>query len=122
MRLSEAIRAGAKMKPMGIGASTADPHSEKVCALGAAACGGGLTSETQYSVYNALSTRWPILREKVHQDVPRGATWRGDVMEHIWTRNDAGKTTREEIADWVAQAEEEALKCGTLTREQLGYD
>lgn len=120
MRLSEAIRAGAKMKPQGIGGYTVVSTHDKVCALGAAGCGAGIDTISPAAAYGILKDRFPILRETIRRESsPSRYGW--DVCETIFTLNDMYRWSRERIADWVEQVEDEALECGLYTKEQLGY-
>lgn len=121
MRLSDAIRAGAKMKPHGVGSSTVVSTGEKVCALGAAACGAGIDTISSFAAYNILKNRFPILREEVRCESNPSKCRTGDVCEVIYHLNDGDGWSRERIADWVEQVEDEALECGLYTKEQLGY-
>ena len=112
MRLSEAIRAGAKMKPAGRGSESCVPTAENVCALGAAALAGGLEGNAT-TIYGALSLTWPILNERLaHGAKPTTHSMvRSTVMEAIWLLNDQDRWSREAIADWVEQAEQEYEGC-----------
>ena len=85
LKLSEAIRAGAKLRPQGFGATFKDGKS---CAVGAAyEAVTGLTSWPQHEeVYSFLSR---------HFGVPYSLL-RRDVCE----KNDS-RETREQIADWL---------------------
>ena len=110
MRLSEAIRAGAKMKPAGIGSKSCVPTADNVCALGAAACARGLLGD-EASIYAALYAEWPILRVRVSPVEPHYGGFRGNLMERIWLLNDVKLWSREAIADYVEQAEQEYEEC-----------
>lgn len=129
MKLSEAIRLGAMVFPMGAGGWM---DGTKRCALACAseAVGiSGIITEQFHQVparlginYDALRERWPILCKTVA--VP--PFWAGDwgsrrnlVETIIWSTNDRRLKTREEIADWVEmlEKEEEAEKVGAEVAE-----
>jgi hypothetical protein len=96
MKLSEAIRLGAMLKPQ---AFTGHAGGVGSCALLAASDACGI--EPQFNEmsqrlavnYDALSDRFPVLT--------------AELMFAIFWRNDTLKLTREEIADYVATLEAE---------------
>ena len=103
MRLSEAIRLGAMLKPQTTG------HYRKAgatCALGAAADAAGIKRD----MGNKLFLRFPILFIEIYLD-----PWdiladdrdgqRMSLYTVIWHLNDDAKLTREQIADYVATIE-----------------
>ena len=93
MRLSEAIRLGAMLKPQTTG------HYRKAgatCALGAAADAAGIKRDMD----NKLFLRFPILSIEDCRDGQRMSLY-----TVIWRLNDDAKLTREQIADHVATIE-----------------
>ena len=105
MKLSEAIRLGAMMKPKG------DGHFEqagRTCALGAAMDAVGLldaASDIALNIRDVYGKHFPVLRSLVrHPDSRMGVVqWRLDAV--IVDLNDDCGWTREQIADWVEQIE-----------------
>lgn len=102
MRLSEAIRKGAKLRPQlrGIGLT----NGVATCALGAAheSIWGFVTDDGES--YRRLRNLFPFLDERM--DTAFGPS---DVLGQIYYRNDIKGWTREEIADWVEQNYESKL-------------
>lgn len=96
MRLSEAIRLGAMLKPQGFGVLR--DASGATCALGAAldAIGHGEN-------YTAAYIEFPICRASLIHPVRGGASIG---MYVLMTLNDDHRWTREQIADWVQTIEE----------------
>lgn len=103
MKLSEAIRLGAMLKPQGFG----HIDNDGTCALGAAYDALGKLNDKGF-YYEQLMTVFPILRiaDRVacpvcHQ--PRGMFQLATIPhlndDHLWTR--------ERIADWVEQIEQQ---------------
>lgn len=90
LKLSEAIRIGAKFRPQCTGDMFVGGGS---CALGAAF--EALTGRTDYYSSDVLPiTRyWPSLG--------REGGFPGELMNEITDRNDSGEYTREQIADWL---------------------
>jgi len=106
MRLSEAIRLGAMMKPQGFEYLLQGGHT---CALGAAADACGLL-ETDLLLHHTLQgearRRFPILRDFKDRWCPEGcAVSRVGVEGVILHLNDSHRWTRERIADWVETIE-----------------
>jgi hypothetical protein len=103
MRLSEAIRLGAMLKPQGFGATVMrSRHVETSCTL-RAACDALGVDVSEYP-YGEMAARYPFLR-----GLPCPACGGTDgghtgvyVVFHL---NDVHKWTRERIADWVATVE-----------------
>ena len=108
MRLSEAIRLGAMLKPQTTG------HYRKAgatCALGAAADAAGIKRDMN----NKLFLRFPILSIKDWPEPPvkiyldpwddRDGQRRMSLYTVIWRLNDDAELTREQIADYVATIE-----------------
>jgi hypothetical protein len=109
MKLSEAIRLGAMLRPQGrIDFFSADGKS---CALGAALEARGIqhrilaTPAESDAIYGQLYRWWPWLRVLS--------------IDAITYRNDVEGWTREQIADWVATIEppEEAQSAAAATEE-----
>ncbi len=97
MKLSEAIRLGAMLKPQFKGGST---DGDRTCALAAAADALGI-SYYNIAPYNALEYLYPALL--VDTINPMSGRKR-PLEECIWTLNDCG-WTRESIADWLENIE-----------------
>lgn len=107
MRLSEAIRLGAMLKPQTrIGKFYMNGAS---CALGAAADAAGVTLGHDYD-YGRLYATWPWLHREVAPPMPEMCAGAVDVLECVWMLNDNHRWTREQIADWVATIEPEAAQ------------
>jgi len=110
LRLSEAIRLGAMLKPQGSGAdSIRYRHVTATCALGAACeAVGAEYREAGADLYGAVSARWPWVTRAL-EALPNGDPWpmyytHRSVADAIYTLNDHG-WTREQIADWVETLE-----------------
>ena len=106
MRLSEAIRLGAMLKPQGFGAGSAILNDvSPTCALGAAADACGL--ETGYHAYE----KWRFLGNAAPPcpgcgcDAAARDYCVSDIGDVVWHLNDEHKWTREAIADWVETIE-----------------
>ena len=109
MRLSEAIRLGAMLKPQTTG------HYRKAgatCALGAAADAAGIKRDMD----NKLFLRFPILSIEDWPEPPvkiqrpgflasQGGQNPMSLYTVIWRLNDDAELTREQIADYVATIE-----------------
>lgn len=102
MKLSEAIRLGAMLKPQGFGEFLFDGRS---CALGAAMDAGGIPDDCA-TVPNLLS-RWPLLATAAvpcpECDDKHGS--QGDIHDNVTILNDAHQWSRERIADWIESIE-----------------
>ena len=105
LKLSAAIRIGAKMNPQGQRRLYSSEH--KTCALGAALIGIEITPETiMHESYKLLKPIWPILKNKVVDCPACGYTHEGNgLLDNIWILNDYHDWTREKIADWVETIE-----------------
>lgn len=107
MRLSEAIRLGAMLKPQGKGNDAMNwMKSNRTCALGAAAEAASITGSAHVgsegeNIYNGLKDRWPELTKYIH--CPECGFRYPNLS--IWHLNDQHGWTRERIADWVATIE-----------------
>jgi hypothetical protein len=107
MRLSEAIRLGAMLKPQG--REQLLTHAGRSCALGAAldACGqlrGEQATWPNSPLYATAAALWPIL--DVMASAPRDADLLRDRLKYLITQlNDERRWTREQIADWVESIE-----------------
>ena len=117
LKLSEAIRAGAKLRPKGTGNRSANPAiSDTLCVLGAAALGEGLDVSPiglQGEInYDKFRRHWPILKESV-VDPPISFKPGVKLIELLWMMNDCYPEayTRETIADYIEQAEAEYEEC-----------
>lgn len=99
LKLSEAMRLGAMMKPQGHGDLVAEPGG--TCAIGAAldACGVALSAASLVDAYD----RWELTNRPCKHPVHGGEHW--DVLNVIVDLNDLHRWTREEIADWIATIE-----------------
>jgi hypothetical protein len=111
LRLSEAIRLGAMMKPQrGILPTWGAKYGEGYCALEAAAVAVSSTA-------NLLSIRdlWPWVLSKAK--CPYSCGFEFDVEGAVGHLNDHHRWTREQIADWVATIEaqtEQDAKAGKV--------
>jgi hypothetical protein len=99
MKLSEAIRLGAMMKPQGFGLGSGNRKAERTCALGAAYEAGNVTGS-----WPSLVQAFPIVKEAEEQACPACGETQDGLIAHI---NDHHRWTREEIADWVEAIERE---------------
>lgn len=108
MKLSEAIRLGAMMKPQGFEVLIADGRS---CAIGAAADAIGAnvddSSGSMSAVPPKLRTAFPLLSVCADSPCPSKdcGVIRCGVSSVIIHLNDTHRWTREEIADWVESRE-----------------
>jgi hypothetical protein len=105
MRLSEAIRLGAMLKPQGYGLLVGADGS---CALGAAADACGQLDEVRRTygfskAYEFLNEAFPVL--SATEDCPGKPHLRGRVTSIIVYLNDHQRWTREAIADWIETIE-----------------
>jgi hypothetical protein len=100
MRLSEAIRLGALLKPQAFGPS----GWKGSCALRAASEAVGILQPVHdLFLYTALALRFPILR---HHDVAcPSCGHQDDLMFTTYHLNDEHRWTREAIADFVETVE-----------------
>lgn len=99
MRLSEAIRLGAMLKPQGFGSSSMyDPR--RSCALGAASDAVGLALDSYR--WLRLAKIWPQLDESYASPATRQVD---RLLVVIYDLNDNRGWTRERIADWVETIE-----------------
>ena len=106
MRLSDAIRRGAKMRPQNIGSFFSEKGSGSTCALGAAAEGCGVLGAclNSSSLY-PLNNRWPMMYDS-HHESPCGCIPTGWMLHNqIAHLNDIHKWSREAIAEWVETIE-----------------
>jgi hypothetical protein len=101
LKLSEAIRLGAMLKPKGYGNGAMAHGAAATCALGAAAEAAGL--KLKDSDYKAVIARWPLLRQQVV--MPGERSRRIDFCAAICDLNDHYGWTREQIGDWVETIE-----------------
>ena len=116
MRLSEAIRLGALLKPQAF-EKLFDGHG--TCAIGSAmdACGDALSAYFCNAIQDEIiHQRWPVLGQA---GVRCPACWAGQYVEHgssdnvlcnITTLNDRHYWTREQIAEWVATLEPQPVE------------
>lgn len=103
MKLSEAIRLGAMLKPQGFGVNSIKSDSPDTCALGAAADAVGITHD-----YADIYTAWPWTAKNCKSPFDDRLLFRRDhedALSIIWKLNDVHRWTREQIADWVATIE-----------------
>lgn len=109
MKLSEAIRLGAMMKPQGIGGRM---DGETRCALAGASDALGIEARRHLSCvprvdYEALRARYPILDAPVEaMPVSDNSGYGWTLLSAIWALNDNYEWTRERIADWVQSIED----------------
>ncbi len=120
MKLSDAIRFGAMMRPQRTDGNWL--RADGSCALGAAAEAVGAVCATsadeEQALYdNILSKHWPWLASKrVEDPLVRGV--RGFVGLAIMRLNDSARWTRERIAEWVATVEPEEVPDGEDDRSR----
>lgn len=102
MKLSEAIRLGAMLKPQGTNGLLKNGHS---CALGAALDALGLLDKYGIGGYlpREVANRWPVLEMVTMNPVTDGVHL--SVGDTIVDLNDDYNWTREHIADWVETQE-----------------
>lgn len=108
MKLSEAIRLGAMLKPQAYTAVLVKGSS--TCALGAAYDAVGLLGEGHYSIdcYGVILKAFPLLARDIVPCPACGLVPSGDeddLADNISHLNDNHRWTRERIADWVATIE-----------------
>lgn len=96
LRLSEAIRRGAMLKPQAFGVTESEGGG--TCALGGALEAIGITGRR----YSAASEYWPIAGAVVANPVRDDYHLLFGVIREL---NDSHKWTREQIADWVETIE-----------------
>jgi hypothetical protein len=109
MRLSEAIRLGAMLKPQAFGRYFDQGRS---CAMGAALEARGFCAASNDFPTQVSEEWWPWTRNGDARCPMLCAAWKRDwherpdcfraVIAHL---NDSHKWTREQIADWVATVE-----------------
>ena len=110
MRLSEAIRLGAMLKPQTTGGYVRDGGG--TCALTAAAEAVGLRHAPFLDGvlqvdYPSLARVFPVLNARVGWFPVTTDMQPDDVRTAIWDLNDAHGWTREQIADWVETIEQQ---------------
>lgn len=109
MKLSEAIRLGAMLKPQGVLFAL---RNGKTCALGAAMDAIGALPQRRWFKWLPVAdlepakARWPELNRIIRHPCS-GRKWR--LRRVIWDLNDIRGWSREQIADWVEQIEREQL-------------
>jgi hypothetical protein len=103
MKLSEAIRLGAMLKPQGFGSFNTNKSTS--CALGAAANAVGITCQE-------LCLFFPILKKRVKHPMTVFHV-RRRIFCLIYYLNDSSRWTREQIADWVETIESAQEKMST---------
>jgi hypothetical protein len=115
MKLSEAIRLGAMMKPQAFGPQIGSSTTkDKSCALQAASEALSLTWTHATAAYSELFNLYPFLRQSAI--CPMTGLIHDDTMQTIYLLNDVHKWTREAIADWVETIEEkEAVAVAPVT-------
>lgn len=118
MKLSEAIRLGAMLKPQGFGVG-AFYSSVATCAMGAALDALGAHSDDWAT---EMCARYQVL--SIEGSCPECDKFER-VISRIWHLNDTHRWTREQIADWVetleprdVEAPEPAPVCAAGGRER----
>lgn len=109
MKLSEAIRLGAMLKPQA--KCLYNASNQGTCAMGAAADAIGVLMESIgvdaiRGTLSGLGEAWPHLGAS--DDTRNESVWLVDgrpLADAIQTRNDTYGWTREQIADWVESIE-----------------
>jgi hypothetical protein len=109
MKLSEAIREGAKLRPQAFHAFFIDGRS---CALAAAievAAGRSLDEEgediTTLEVNRVIDEHFPLLWSEKNSHCPACERDPGILRSTVEHLNDTHRWTREQIADWVEKVE-----------------
>lgn len=101
MKLSEAIRLGAMLKPQGYGDASSSALAPATCAMGAAAQAVG----NEVDSYQLFYKEWPFTYKLCvacpASDIDRTQC----VLSQVHRLNDHYRWTRERIADWVATIE-----------------
>ncbi len=90
LRLSDAIRIGARLRPQCVGRLYRYGGS---CVIGAAFEGAGWKAEAEKYEAKEGSSPWHWLEERF--GVPHA------IVDRIWRRNDLCDESRESIADWL---------------------
>src|SRR5688500_2999835 len=108
MRLSEAIRLGAMLRPQGFGSLRGcNRQPGTSCALDAAAESLGLDLEvldgSEPSHYRAIVAQYPFLATQRCPECRLMCD--SSPAKVIWHLNDQHRWTREQIADWVETIE-----------------
>ena len=113
MKLSDAIRLGAMLKPQ---ASNGREWPDKSCVIQAGLEGAGwaaVDSEGE-TLYSTLSEQWPFTNIFIPH--PVGQT-RIPVYAILYNLNDHHRWTRERIADWVATIEPQEVEVIEVVKE-----
>ncbi len=114
MRLSEAIRLGAAMKPQGFNGLDID----RTCALRAATEAVGIKDNSGFINYRKLSEMFDVLGKPSKCPVCSADSQYIDILESIvYHLNDGHRWTREHIADWI-ELNHEPLPEPTPVEEQ----
>lgn len=107
LKLSEAIRLGARLKPQG---RTFLTHDGRTCAVGAAldVCGRLDADAPESKNWHVAEMLWPwaavVIPERIVHPVT-GQAYGATALRLITSLNDLHDWTREQIADWVATIE-----------------
>ena len=117
MKLSEAMRLGATMKPQAFGLLR-DKRNGGTCALGAVMDALGVLGE--YNAHVKVQDTWPGLKFESVGEVENPVTGdRYSRWQTIIDLNNRHRWTRERIADWIEQTfETPQLKEGGDANEQ----
>jgi hypothetical protein len=109
VKLSEAIRAGAKMAPQGF-KRFKNPRSGRTCAIGAAVEAVGGNALALSGTYGEVEEVYGFpLRSKIPDGLrPASVPQRCTLGRAIATLNDFARWSREAIAEWVEMVEFEA--------------
>lgn len=103
MRLSEAIRLGAMLRPQAFGRLRVDGGS---CALGAAyEAAGILRADGETVALHALMVTFPLMDQDCGCPVPHCYLQKDELGEIVAHLNDEHRWTRNAIADFVASCE-----------------
>jgi hypothetical protein len=105
MKLSEAIREGAKLRPQGFGAFFTTDEDDKTCSCAVGAAIEALTGKTHVhdeEVAATIREGWELFKSA--RIAPGGAyhDWLPRLLD-ISKRNDIRHHTREQIADWLSE-------------------
>ncbi len=108
MKLSEAMRLGAILRPQCVGRLFSS--NGESCAMGAVIEACGIEDKNPHctvAIWNTTIERFPMLAWGHSRFVfpEMGGAYRGDLWDAIVALNNVHKWTRERIADWVETIE-----------------
>lgn len=104
MKLSEAIRLGAMVKPQSFDGT----NRNKDCAIQAACTAHGLKTKKWWLLYQRPNSLYPWMKELRKHPIYGTIL---PIATIIWDLNDRLHWTRERTADWVATIEPQEIVC-----------